>query len=178
MTGTDSFWMDAKDSFTTSVPRWRVTASIPTTSGMKSGMSSASVTATSSSTASPGSGMSWQRSGWPPRKSSIFVIPLKGVTAGDFDDLPRKHLCLLTGQKQDGLGNVFRLDEFAHGDERKDGFFQFFIDPSRLRRTRGYAIHGNPVLRHFDGDAAGQRFQRRFAGAIGNLTGKYLRRDG
>ena len=38
---------------------------------------------------------------------------LEGVAAGNFQDLAGDHLGLFAGEKENGFGNVFRLDEFA-----------------------------------------------------------------
>ena len=94
------------------------------------------------------------------------------MAAGDFDDLAGQHSRLAAGEKQDGFRNVLRLDQLTHGNQRNNYLFKFVIDPSGLGRTGCNTIDGDPILRHFQSNAAGQRLQGRLAGTIGDLPGK------
>ena len=99
------------------------------------------------------------------------------MSARHFDYLPREHIGLLTGQEQDSVGNIFRLNQFAHGDDRDNLLLKIGIYPAGLSRAGGNTVHADAILRHFEGDAAGERLKGCFAGTVGNLTGKDLSRN-
>ena len=66
------------------------------------------------------------------------------MAARDFNDLSGEHPGLVACQKQDGIGNVFGLDQLAHRNDRNDGFLQFIINPSCLRGAGSNTLPFNP----------------------------------
>ena len=54
---------------------------------------------------------------------TYIKMGLQRMTARYFDDLSRQHFGLLTCKEQNGFGNVFGLNEFAHRDERENCLF-------------------------------------------------------
>ena len=61
----------------------------------------------------------------------------EGVSAGDFDDLAGEHSRLPACQKQDRLGDVFRLNQASHRDQRRDGLFQIGVVTPQCNTGRG-----------------------------------------
>ena len=68
-----------------------------------------------------------------------LLLVLDCFATGDFNDLSGDHFCLLAGKEEDGFGNVLRLDQLSHGDQRNNDLFKFHIDPSGLGGA-GYEI--------------------------------------
>ena len=96
------------------------------------------------------------------------------MPSGYLYDLSRKHSCLFTCQKQDCIGYIFRLDQLPHRNDRNHGLLQILIYPSRLCRAGCDAVHCDPILSHFQRNAARKRFERRLTRTIGDLSCKDL----
>ena len=87
-----------------------------------------------------------------------LLLALDCFATGDFNDLSGNHFCLLACKEEDGFGNVLRLDQLSHGDQRNNDLFKFHIDPSGLGGAGRNAVDGDAILRHFYSNTAGQRF--------------------
>jgi len=98
------------------------------------------------------------------------------MSARYFDNLPCEPSCLIGGQENYHVSDVFRSADAPKRDYSLDLLLHFRRHPARLDRAGCYGVNRNPESPELNGHTAREGFQRRFARPVSDLRCKRLGR--